>query len=353
MKPLVIKLFGTKKKKNTFDFAQVKSVLLKPIGDAIGDAVVHIAHLTQIKQALPNVKTAVLVTERNKALFAHTDVVDFIFEDKISGYFSQRGKWELYLDFQPTFTTRSIILDKILNPKFIINFGKKRKKSYNLETVKNYDFSTELPINTHFADYLNHSVFSSFLSQQEVSYNLAIPQEKSKEIERYWNQEKSIRLLLNPQGSMREIPPQELSGLLSMLDKQYQDKIDCLLTNTKNSAEYLAQLKAPFNVRLAPSKDILGYCALVNSADLILAVDGGGVHIACALRKKLLSFYANHPANIARWHPKPQKGVETFMVIADKQTENNNDTVGFSLDEAAKWLNTQFAKFLKNQTACF
>ncbi|HDL5111077.1 TPA: lipopolysaccharide heptosyltransferase family protein, partial [Mannheimia haemolytica] len=111
MKSLVIKLFGTKKEKKTFKFSKIESVLLKPIGDAIGDAVVHIAHLEQIKKALPNVKIAVLVTSRNKLIFSQANVVDMILEDKVSTYLSQRGHWDLYLDFKPTFTTKSIILD--------------------------------------------------------------------------------------------------------------------------------------------------------------------------------------------------------------------------------------------------
>lgn len=89
---------------------------------------------------------------------------------------------------------------------------------------------------------------------------------------------------------MREISTQELSELLSMIDKRYVQHISCLLTNTTNSAEYLSKIKAPFEISLAPNSDILGYCALVNSADIVIAVDGGGVHISCALGKKLLSF---------------------------------------------------------------
>ncbi|XTV77659.1 glycosyltransferase family 9 protein [Mannheimia haemolytica] len=350
MKSLVIKLFGTKKEK-TFKFSKIESVLLKPIGDAIGDAVVHIAHLEQIKKALPNVKIAVLVTSRNKLIFSQANVVDMILEDKVSTYLSQRGHWDLYLDFKPTFTTKSIILDSILKPKFIINFGKKQKSIYNLDTVKNYDFTTVFPKQVHFADYLNYAIFADFLEKNQVNYNLNIPNELSSFANTLW-QEKKIRLLLNPQGSMREISTQELSELLSMIDKRYVQHISCLLTNTTNSAEYLSKIKAPFEISLAPNSDILGYCALVNSADIVIAVDGGGVHISCALGKKLLSFYANHPANIARWYPKPKKDVETFMVIADKWTEDNNDTRGFSLVAPAKWLNHQFAKLIEKYTAC-
>ncbi len=89
---------------------------------------------------------------------------------------------------------------------------------------------------------------------------------------------------------MREIPTQELSELLSMIDKRYVQHISCLMTNTTNSAEYLSRLETPLEIELAPSSDILGYCALVNSSDIVIAVDGGGVHISCALGKNCSHF---------------------------------------------------------------
>lgn len=105
MKKLIISLFGKRVASNETKLNEIESVLLKPIGDAIGDAIVHIAHLAQIKQAFPNVKTAVLVTERNKQLFAQADSVDQLIDERPLNYLIQRGKWDLYLDFQPTFTS--------------------------------------------------------------------------------------------------------------------------------------------------------------------------------------------------------------------------------------------------------
>lgn len=351
MKSLVIKLFGTKKYKKTFNFYEIKSILFKPIGDAIGDAVVHISHLEQLKKALPNVKIAVLVTERNRQIFSHAPSVDMILEDTIFTYISQRSQWDLYLDFRPSFTTRGIILDKILNPTFLINFGKKAKKAYTLETVKNYDFSTQIPNAVHFADYLTYSIFGKHLSSEKSLYNLALPHGEYDEVINAWHMNKTIKILLNPQGSMRQIPPLELSKLLSLIDSKYTKQISFLLTNTKESATYLAELDPNIDIKLAPKTDILGYCALVNSADIVIAVDGGGVHIACAFGKKLLSFYANHSENIARWYPRPKQDIETLMIVANQETDDNNNTMGFSLTEPANWLNNQLAKLMRKSTA--
>lgn len=348
MKKVIIKLFGKRPHSNNNELKHIKSVLLKPIGDAIGDAIVHIAHLAQIKQAFPAVKTAVLITERNKQLFEHANSVDQLIDDNLSNYLIQRGKWDLYLDFQPTFTSKSIILDALLNPKIIINFGKSKKKHYSLETVKNYDFTTLIPDNTHIADYLNHSVLAPYLMSKSSHYALTIPLEYHKLAETYWNKSEKIRVLLNPQGSMREIPAVELACLLNHIDPKYLGKTLFLLTHTKSSEHYLQSLDhlTKVEVTISPQTNILNYCALVSTSDIVIAVDGGGVHMACAYGKPLLSFYANHLANLARWHPRPKPQIDTFMVIADKITDDNNETRGFNLKEASQWLNQQLAKKL-------
>ncbi len=350
MKKLIIALFGKRSRSHESELKHIKTVLLKPIGDAIGDAIVHIAHLAQIKQAFPNVKTAVLVTERNKQLFAQADSVDQLIDNNTSNYLTQRGKWDLYLDFQPTFTSKSIILDALLNPKIIINFGKEDKKYYSLETVKNYDFTTLIPNNTHIADYLHCSVLAPYLIGKSSDYVLTIPSEYAQLAESYWHSTKKIRVLLNPQGSMREIPTDELANLLNHINPKYLDQISFLLTHTKSSEQYLQSLNTATKVQItiSPQTDTLNYCALVSAADIVIAVDGGGVHMACAYGKPLLSFYANHLANLARWHPRPKLQIDSFMVISDKITNDNNDTKGFNLKNATQWLNNQFAKRTEN-----
>ncbi|WGE87938.1 lipopolysaccharide heptosyltransferase family protein [Actinobacillus equuli subsp. haemolyticus] len=350
MKKLIIALFGKRTRSMECELTNIKSVLLKPIGDAIGDAIVHIAHLAQIKQAFPNVKTAVLVTERNKQLFAQADSVDQLIDERPLNYLIQRGKWDLYLDFRPTFTSKSIILDALLKPKIIINFGKSHKKHYSLETVQNYDFTTLIPNNTHIADYLNHSVLASYLPNKPSDYSLTVSAEYGKLAESYWNNTNKVRVLLNPQGSMREIPTVELADLLNNIDPNYLDKLTFLLTYTKSSGQYLQALNAATKVQItvSPQTDTLNYCALVNASDMVIAVDGGGVHMACAYGKPLLSFYANHLANLARWHPRPKPQVDVFVVIADKATHDNNETKGFNLKDASKWLNMQLAKRIEN-----
>ena len=100
-------------------------------------------------------------------------------------------------------------------------------------------------------------------------------------------------------------------------------------------------------MHLAPKTDILQYFALVASADIVVAVDSGGVHIACAYGKPLLAFYANDIASYSRWAINPKKGVNALMLISQNPSANDNTrTWNFDLQKAATWLNHEIERQL-------
>lgn len=332
LKKLICLLFGQKIAK-PIRIEEVTSILLKPIGTAIGDSIVHLAHLRQLKMAFPHIKIGVLVTERCKAIYETSGVVDKVLNDVPRSYIKERKKWDLYLDFQPTFTSKSIILDSILSPRWIISFGKDQKKHYNLQTVKNYDELVSVPERTHFKDYLKYSSFAAYLRHDAVYKLPEFTTEKS-----FWQSSNQVKILLNPQGSTRSLPPEELDLLISEIKTS---NVEFLMTNTQGSEAYFHQLTPRKNLRLAPKIALFEYFSLVESADIVVSVDGGGVHIACAYQKPLLSFYSNYEYNFYKWSPAPHKGIETMTLRSKKQVNDNNSTSGFDMVKAANWLNQQ------------
>ena len=279
-----------------------------------------------------------LVTPRCEALYKASQIVDTLLTDKASSYLSERKKWDLYLDFLPSFTSKSIILDALLAPKWVINFGKRAKKHYNLQTVKNYDESVQVPDRTHFKDYLNYTSFAKALNP-EVCYELphfSLDSEKS-----YWQNNNRVKILLNPQGSTRALPALELNQLLENIDTSH---CELLMTNTQDSEAYFSQLTPMENLALAPKTNLFEYFALIDSADIVVSVDGGGVHIACAKCKPLLAFYSNNEKTLYQWAPASMKNTEILTLVGKAFSEHNNDTMGFDMQIAAAWLNQQIAK---------
>ena len=96
MKNLICKIFGKEVKDINLDWSNITSILIRPIGTGIGDAVVLSAAITQLKQAYQNCKIGVLTTSRNKFIFEHIPGIDICLKDSPLTYFIQRKKWQVF-----------------------------------------------------------------------------------------------------------------------------------------------------------------------------------------------------------------------------------------------------------------
>lgn len=348
IKKIIAKLAG-KRSAQTIDLMTIKSVLLKPIGDAIGDAIAHTAHLNQLKSGNPDLVIGVIVTERNRDIFAYSGLVDQLLEDKPSTYITQYNKWDLYLDFQPTYTTKSVILEKLLSPKYIMVFNKEEKKYYNTETVKNYNFACPQNDTTHISDYLNNTILSSYLDPQKAEY--VLENQKSIRFDVLWGVD-APRILLAPQGSTRQIPAKELAELLTQLVPDLLERAIFVLTNTVDSNIYFEELISycsdKIKIKLSPKTSIQEYIQLASSADLIIGVDGGSIHIATALQKKVLAFYARNMQNFFRWQPRVNSNIPYKAILSNTESNSNNHTCDFPMDKAAEWVNGLFQNMENN-----
>lgn len=344
-KKLVIRYFGHKKIRNDFDFTHVKSILIRPVGDAVGDAVAHIAYIRQLKAIYPGVRIGVIVTDRNRDIYAYSHEADELIENKTTAYLKQRGKWQLFLDFYCYFNSWNIIADRLLKPEAVIIFNKINKAYYTTENVLNYDFHCPMVEGNHIIDALKTSKIAEYFEIPPGRFFLQATEDQFEQVVGFWQPEK-VRVLLAPQGSIydRQIPPKELGELLNRCDAGSMKKAQFLLCNARNSEAYLAELKqycrAGIEVSLVPKTTLHQYLQLVASSDVVVCIDSGTVHLACAFNRPLLAFYANLPSNFSLWHPLPNEGVPQLTVIS-RLVEESKRTSDFPLDEAVIWLGEQ------------
>ncbi|UOO82531.1 glycosyltransferase family 9 protein [Uruburuella testudinis] len=344
-KKLVIRYFGHKKICHDFDFRNVKSILIRPVGDAVGDAVAHIAYIRQLKAIYPGVRIGVIVTDRNHDIYAYSHEVDELIKDKTIDYLKQRGKWQLFLDFYCYFNSRHIMADRLLKPEAVMIFNKINKAYYTTENVLNYDFHCPMVEGNHIVDALKTSKIAEYFEIPPGRFFLQVVEAQSEQAKDFWQQGK-IRVLLAPQGSIcdRQIPPQELAQLLNRCDSESIETAQFLLCNARNSEAYLAELKqycrVDIEVNLVPKTTLHQYLQLVASSDVVVCIDSGTVHVACAFNRPLLAFYANFPSNFRLWHPLPNKGVPHLTVISGLAEESKR-TSDFPLNEAVVWLSEQ------------
>lgn len=332
------------KKPKEIDFKNIRSILIRPLGKAIGDAVVHTAHLNQLKAIFPKVKIGVIVNGHNKTIFEHSNLVDTFVERNIFDYIKNHKKWDLLLDFENNFNSASLFMDRVMMPHYIMAFYKYHKKHYNLDTIKNYDYYCNLQPTDKLSHYLTKSIFSEKFTLPEPLSILNV--NKSLQIQ---NGSNKITILLCPQGSKREIPYNELAELLNLsITEQFINHCHFIVGYTETSEEYTQNLKKlcpKLNITPSIKTTLTEYIELLNTANLVIAVDGGSLHLACALRKPLLSFFANDQNNLNRWYPLTYPNVPHCMILT-KETRMSNDTKNFDISNGIIWLKQQLTSLL-------
>lgn len=351
-KPLIAYLFGRKKPCPDFDFHHVQSILIYPLGDAVGDAIINTVYAHQLRQIYPHARLGIIVTDRNREILTRCPDFDELIENKWIKLLQQRKKWDLILDFYESFHSKEMIIFKILAAKAVMIFKKKEKPHYHFKNIKNYDFYCPYNANNHVCRHLNTSKFAEFFPIPDPKISFKINKVDENLIHCLWQSTNKIHIFIAPQGSVafKQISPNDLANLLNGLDKSLRSVTRFILCHTKNSIAYFNQLKQlcnnDLNINLSPPTNLQQYIDLVASADLIISVDSGTAHLACALQRPLLSFYVEH--NIHKWAPLHTHHVTHFMMVAQTHTHDLDDEYkswsqrgDFPISDGIKWLNQQ------------
>ena len=151
-----------------------------------------------------------------------------------------------------------------------------------------------------------------------------------------------------------------MAALLNQLAPELRPHVQFLLCRTKTAEAFFAELSglldADIDIRLSAPTTLQQYIAVTASADLVISVDSGTAHLACAAKRPLLIFYVEH--NIHTWSPLHRADVPHFMMIAKTDATPPADTnihpehqswlcrQDFPVQDGADWLNTQLRGLL-------
>ena len=357
---IMIWLFGTKKKYKHVNLKNIKSILLNP-KDFIGDTLMAFCYARQLKKMYRNVKLGLVVTSRNmefaKLCNENEKIIDNIV--KRNDVLKNHKKWDVLLDFLSKENTKRMIWKKVLSPKITMIFGESDEGHYyNRKNVKNYDFDCTPPVETHIIDYLIGSEFSKYFKIEGEKPHIELLKKDIDKMEKFWKSDsektnektQKVKILLVPQGSDREMKPEEVAELLNNIENEKMKNVKIIMGKTAGSEEYykklLSKINKDLNVLLSREFNIKDFVLFAATADLVIGVDGGSIHIASSLNKPLLSFYANDKYNLCRWSPKTT--ADSLQVISKVQGSHEK-TYGFSLSEPIKWLNEEIEKIEKEK----
>ena len=356
-KILVAKVFGRKSYLSPIPLTDVQSILINPIGDAVGDAVICTAYANQLRQMYPHAQIGIFCTNRNREIFMHCPSIDKLLDVSLQSYYKNRKKWDLLIDFYESFTSSTLIKNKILAPKRIMIFKKRDKTYYNSSTINNYDDYCHFSTNEHVSRHLNSSTFADYFTVPEPQIQFEFSETEKQLATPIWQKfgNNCIRVFIAPQGSVpfKAVSPKEIATVLNKVKPEWRSKTTFVLCNTKNAPAFFADLKslcAPdIQLFLAPKTTLKEYIALTASANIVISVDSGTAHLACAAKVPLLSYYVCH--NIKMWSPMSNENVPHFMMVASTRTSRLDhedyswdERNSFPLSVGAHWLNRQLAQ---------
>lgn len=301
---------------------QARTVLIRPMSAALGDGVMTTAALKQLKDALPGIRIGIIVSERNRQLFAQCPLVDELVEDGWLSAWRQRGKWEVYIDYPRTFTTATILYAFVLHPIFSIAFDKENKQAYTAASVKVYDaYYPNIP-QYHLNSYLKLTPFD-FAVCKPISYVLSAPQHSNP-----YPASGKKNILICPWGSTRRLEARALAKAVA----------DCAATDIcfwilgKPEAEnYIKAFKefAPnAEVQIGNSMGLTDFLCYIYYADGLLAIDSAAVHIGCAYDKVQAALYNSHTEKLHFFAPLSTPN--TKLILSGCETGDKDDYSTFS-----------------------
>ncbi len=328
------------KKRSSVPPANPSSFLFRPVGTAVGDGVVLTAAFGQVKKLWPSARVGVLVTDRNRSLYARCPWVDELVEDRFSSYLCGHKRWDVFLDYSSSFTTRKLISDWLLAPRYFVSFQKEAKKHYTPQTLRHFDVYCPTPVpETHVNSWLGLTPLVSGAELPAPSYALAAPKPEENPYHGL-----AFPVLLCVEGTTRRLPPDILAAALTAAAGK---PVQWVILNSSHAPEYYARLRQipGLDVRLAPKGDLNAFLAHVYFAHAVVSIDTATVHLACTWAKPLLAFYTRWARLLRLMGPFEYPGLR--LCVSNREAQHTDDYSTFTAEEVTAALSSALDDWLK------
>ncbi len=316
------KFLFDKKNPNRFTPHQLKSIkkiVFLRNDNKLGDMIVNTAAFREIKKALPKAEITVIAGPSSAQIIENNRNISQIMICKKAlrhiiktGLALRRQNIDLYIDMdkQPTFDT--LLLLRLINPRFAFGFNREDFKSYNI-TIP-FDFKA-----SHVTQWQKQMLKALRLKKEEKfnpKYDLFIPTEAKKASEKFLKTLPPYKktIIFNPFASSKHrcFSPDQLIRASANFPKANiilvgpQEKI-----NIFSAEEPLPSNIYKISGDLLSKFGVWGIIALVNKADLIITPDTYLIHVAASFGKPICAVYA--PGDGKSWYPLTQNHkIETY-----------------------------------------
>jgi len=349
IKSRILLSFCRKKQINNIDPDTVKKILVLKY-DRIGDMVVATPVFREIKKSIPNVELVVLASNINRPIIANNPYIDDIvlysnnWIKLLPKLLSLRKKkFDVCFEFEAGVVPRSILVTKIIKPKYTAAVFKQHGK-YGLpvEKLKVYDFYSKYDVDSHrsinFLDVLNFLKINS----RNNTYDLHMSRQSILKIDKFVKNfdPKIIKIGLNLEGSKYngKISVTKLRTIIDKINDDYKAIFFILASPWERGViEPLTEQLSVKNIypTFFNISDIQPFLCRLH---IVISVDTSIVHIASAFNIPTVGIYADDKVNFSQWSPNNNKS----KVVFSRSHESTLDFNPLEVAQNVKELATSF-----------
>ena len=279
---------------NFIEDNNVKSILFLRYDGKIGDMVINTIMFREIKKAYPYIKIGVVTRGGAKDIISNNKNVDKIYEyNKKTSEVKKLAreialeKYDLLIDFSEMLRVNQMMLINKCQAKFNMGLDRENWNLFDLSVNSNEDFKWTEHITKRYSAYLKKLGLKK--DKINIEYDIQISgEDKYKEFFRNIKQKKLV--VLNPYGASKH--KSFNIETLKKIKNYFKDKDTAvILLYFGDKKSELVNLKNEYTYIPNDIKSIQDSIKIIEKADVVISPDTSIVHIASALKKKLICVY--------------------------------------------------------------
>lgn len=272
----------------------IKSILFLRYDGKIGDMIINTIMFREIKKSYPDIKIGVVTKGGAKDIISNNKNVDKIYEyNKKSRDIKKLAKeialekYDLLIDFSEMLRVNQMMFIKLCSARINMGLDREKWNLFDISVVSNKDFKWTEHITKRYASYLK----KIGLNENTINTKYDIFIKESKKYKRFFeniNQKKIV--VLNPYGASKH--KSFNIKTLEKIGKIFKEKDTAIILLYFGDKKLeLKRLENEYTYLPPDIETIQDSIELIEKADLVISPDTSIVHIASALKKKLICVY--------------------------------------------------------------